>query len=280
MWNSLLCLTMNVFKRKVLRYTLLHARRRYQIFHGDSRQQISYKNAGFGLNYLADVLITDPPYCLLTRRRKYGDIRDSSRRTRKLDNQKVVPKFESVKEYREFTSQWLSTATSALKPSAFLIIWTNFLGKEPIIKTAESLGYTKFDKEYLWCKHSSPTATVGKLSSNECLLRVYETALIFHPTKYPISALPKGMSWSVVTAYQPTEGTAAHSSIQQHPCHKPAEALIPLISCWTKSGDVVLDPFAGSGSILRTVEEAGEGRTAVGIEIVGDWTNIRSRSVC
>ena len=147
---------MNVFKRKVLRYTQLHARRRYQIFHGDSRQQISYKNAGFGVNYLADVLITDPPYCLLTRRRKYWDIRDSSRRTRKLDDQEVVPKFESVKEYREFTNQWLSTAMSALKPSAFLIVWTNFLGKEPIIKTAESLGYTKVDKEYLWCKHSSP----------------------------------------------------------------------------------------------------------------------------
>ena len=223
---------MNVFKREVLCYTQSHLRRRYRIFQGDSKQDISYKNAGFGLNNLADVLITDPPYCLLTRRRKYGDIRERSRRTRKLDNQEVVPKFESVKEYREFTNQWMSAAMSALKPSAFLIIWTNFLGKEPIIKTAESLGYTKIDKEYLWCKHSSPTAVVGKLSNNECLLRVYETALIFHPTRIPIPVLPKGMSWSVVTAYQPTEGTAVDSSIQQHPCHKPAEALIPLISSW------------------------------------------------
>ena len=33
-----------------------------------------------------------------------------------------------------------------------------------------------------------------------------------------------------------------------HPTQKPVEALLPLIAVYTAPGDVILDPFAGSGT--------------------------------
>jgi site-specific DNA-methyltransferase (adenine-specific) len=48
-----------------------------------------------------------------------------------------------------------------------------------------------------------------------------------------------------------------------HPTQKPVEALMPLIEAFTKAGDLVLDPFCGSGSTLDAAQRLGR-----------DWTGI------
>lgn len=50
-----------------------------------------------------------------------------------------------------------------------------------------------------------------------------------------------------------------------HPTQKPIEALLPLIRSYSKTGDVVLDPFAGSGTTAVAAKMIG--RKFVGIEI-------------
>ena len=50
-----------------------------------------------------------------------------------------------------------------------------------------------------------------------------------------------------------------------HPTQKPVEALRPLIECFTQAGDLVFDPFLGSGSTL--VAAAQLGREWLGIEL-------------
>lgn len=49
-----------------------------------------------------------------------------------------------------------------------------------------------------------------------------------------------------------------------HPTQKPVGALLPLIRSFTLSGEVVLDPFAGSGSSCVAALQLG--RNYVGIE--------------
>jgi len=59
----------------------------FYLINGDSTKEESYKKLGLGKGQpLCDILITDPPYCLLTRRRPNGDIRDPKPRERKTDN--------------------------------------------------------------------------------------------------------------------------------------------------------------------------------------------------
>jgi site-specific DNA-methyltransferase (adenine-specific) len=48
-----------------------------------------------------------------------------------------------------------------------------------------------------------------------------------------------------------------------HPTQKPTEALLPLIEAFTQPGDLVLDPFCGSGSTLDAARQLGR-----------DWTGI------
>lgn len=50
-----------------------------------------------------------------------------------------------------------------------------------------------------------------------------------------------------------------------HPTQKPVEALAPLIEAFTQPGDLVLDPFCGSGSTLAAAKQLG--RDWAGIEL-------------
>jgi site-specific DNA-methyltransferase (adenine-specific) len=54
-----------------------------------------------------------------------------------------------------------------------------------------------------------------------------------------------------------------YSGNRLHPTQKPIEALTPLIEAFTKPGDLVLDPFCGSGSTLAAAQQLGR-----------DWTGI------
>ena len=56
-----------------------------------------------------------------------------------------------------------------------------------------------------------------------------------------------------------------YSGNQLHPTQKPVQPLKTLIGAFTKPGDVVLDPFCGSGSTLVGAQELG--RKFIGIEL-------------
>jgi site-specific DNA-methyltransferase (adenine-specific) len=76
-----------------------------------------------------------------------------------------------------------------------------------------------------------------------------------------------------VLFYGPRIGTLQPSSIQSfdtadtdgHPCPKPMRWLRWLVNLATEPDDVVLDPFAGSGTTLMAAKELG--RRSVGIEL-------------
>lgn len=206
----------------------------------------------------ADVLLTDPPYCLLTRRRKGGELRDA--RPRKIDREPAV-RFESVRDYRVFTEAWLPLATAQLKKSAPLVIWTNLLGKEPILQTAAKLGYAHVHGEFTWAKRTR------EVNANEHLLRVYEVAVVLARTPpAPLDVSLPPVPWSVVTGYD-DEGEGAQWG--DHPHHKPFASVAPLVLAWSKPGELVFDPFAGSGSIPVAAKRLG--RRTVCLEKVPEW---------
>jgi site-specific DNA-methyltransferase (adenine-specific) len=206
----------------------------------------------------ADLLLTDPPYCLLTRRRKGGDLRDPKHR--KIDRDPVL-RFESVREYRTFTADWLRAASSWVKPDAPWIIWTNFLGKPAILEAAAGLGYRALWGEFAWAKRSRET------QGNEQLLRLYEVALVLgtRPAA-PLDLNAPPVPWAAVTGYD-DEGEGDHFG--HHPHHKPHSALEALIRHYSRPGDLILDPFAGSGSIPASTLRLG--RLTACLEVRPEW---------
>ena len=61
-----------------------------------------------------------------------------------------------------------------------------------------------------------------------------------------------------------------------HPTQKPVPSLKPVIDAFTKPGDIVLDPFCGTGSTLLAAEILG--RRYIGIDVMrGVLQNRRQR---
>lgn len=222
----------------------------------DARQEAGYRQA-LGTDR-ADLLLTDPPYCLLTRRRKGGDLRDP--KNRKIDRDPVL-RFESVRDYRTFSTEWLTAASRWMKPDAPWVIWTNFLGKPAILEAAAALGYRALWGEFTWAKRSKES------SGNEQLLRVYEVALVIGREPLPPPSIDdRPAPWSVVSGYD-DEGEGERWG--KHPHHKPHSALDPLIRIYSRPGELVLDPFAGSGSIPASTIRLG--RRPACLELRPEW---------
>ncbi len=224
---------------------------------GDAREAATYERALRGER--AALLCTDPPYCLLTRRRKEGDLRDP--KGRKIEGEPVL-RFESVREYRSFTESWFSKAVRHLLPAAPALVWTNFLGKDPILQTAGALGFHWLG-EFVWAKVSGEVRDGRVLKSNEELARIFEVALVFTRGEM---ARDRSKPWSVV-AGPDDDGEAARFG--SHPNHKPFSVLEPLLRAWSREGELVLDPFAGSGSIPAAAQRLG--RRAACSELRPEW---------
>lgn len=272
----------------------------YAVICGDCTQAQTYQQ--FQRVYKkkkADILVTDPPYCLLERKRVNGQKRDTKavHKRNKIDEAAEVPRYQTLAEYRQFTEQWLSTAiTQGLEKGAPLIIWSNLLGKRIIVDVCKQLNY-HYIGEFLWAKpsvtpSSSGTSSLPSTNQGEFLLRLYEVALIFQPkdaierykaqtgskTNSEDHVLIRGdmsmprykLPWSVISGYHDTMN--GMSVLHKHPCHKPLASILPLLHIWSKPGDIILDPFAGSGGIAQAVKAIGEDRTYRGIEILESWS--------
>lgn len=63
-----------------------------------------------------------------------------------------------------------------------------------------------------------------------------------------------------------------------HPTQKPVEPLLPVLKTFSKAGDLVLDPFAGSGSTLLAAQQLG--RRFLGIELDAGYHAIAQERLC
>jgi DNA methylase len=60
-------------------------------------------------------------------------------------------------------------------------------------------------------------------------------------------------------------GVASNGHLRQHPNEKPLSLMHKLVELCSEPGDLIIDPFAGSGTTLRAAKNLG--RRAVGVEI-------------
>lgn len=66
-----------------------------------------------------------------------------------------------------------------------------------------------------------------------------------------------------------------YSGNKLHPTQKPISALLPLVETFSRKEDIVLDPFAGSGSSLVAAKLVG--RKYIGIEMNSEYHAIASK---
>ena len=72
-----------------------------------------------------------------------------------------------------------------------------------------------------------------------------------------------------------THNTVKGDDRPDHPCPKPLPLMRELVAQFTDEGELVLDPYAGSGTTLRAAKDLG--RRAIGIEVDERYCEVAAR---
>ncbi len=192
----------------------------------------------------------------------------------------------TLDEYRQFLSNVLEETHRVLVTGGRACVNVANLGRKPyiplhsfIIKDMLDLGYL-MRGEIIWNKaaSASPSTAWGSWlsASNPVLRDVHEYILVF--SKDTFSRRREGQT-STITRDDFLELTksvwtfpAISAKRVGHPAPFPEELPRRLIELYTFEGDVVLDPFCGSGSTF--IAAVNTGRTYVGYEIDSEYVEL------
>ena len=261
--------------------SLIYKHENGMLFQGDSIQWLKSLDSE-----TADMIFADPPYNI-----------------KKAD----WDKFESQEEYIRWSMQWIREASRVLKKTGTLYIcgFTEILAdlKHPSMK------YFKGCKWLVW--HYKNKANLGKDwgRSHESILHLRKNRKFTfniddvripygrHTLKYPSHPQAvtsqygnKGKRKDVWTPHP--KGAKAKDVIEipttcngmgektPHPTQKPEELLRKLVLASSNEGDVVLDPFSGSGTTVLVAEQLG--RKWLGCELnpeYNEWAMHRIENV-
>lgn len=128
------------------------------------------------------------------------------------------------------------------------------------------------------------TAPQRTTPSRRPALRYAPTVSDGRTAPHPANALNElsGEEWlyftkSVLTTAYPSE--LGHAARKAHGANKPPRLMARLIEFFSKSGELVLDPFAGVGGTLLGAAIARGPRRAIGIELDPRWVAVYERVV-
>lgn len=186
-------------------------------------------------NNHVDLILTDPPYLV-----NYKD-----RQGRIIAND--VKRYWLIPAYKEMYR--------TLKPNAFCVTTYGWNSIDVFMNAWRKAGFYPVG-HFVWVKpYASKTGmTQGK----------HEMAYLLAKGKpaMPEKPLSDVLSWK-------------YAGNKYHPTQKPVNALKPLIENYSKPGDLVFDPFMGSGSIGITAWKSR--RKFLGTEIDAGYFNIAKK---
>ncbi len=227
------------------------------IYHGDCLEVLPEIDS-------VDLVLTDPPYGITS------------------NDWDKIPQL--VQMWRAFDRVCHIAIMTASQPFTSLVVSSN-LGN--------------FKHEWIWRKNrgSNFANTVREpFKEHESVLVFAQSAWTYNPQRQTRSGSGlERVAYKVAFAsqsenYRDFAGRAASqlpedrvpSSVQHfntetglHPTQKPLALIAYLLSTYSNVGDVVLDPFCGSGTTLRAAKDLG--RRAIGIEIEEKYCEIAAK---
>lgn len=203
-------------------------------------------------NESVDLVIADPPYNL---NKDYGNKSDS----------------KSFDEYIKFTKEWTTEASRILKPTGTIYVFMGFRFISYLYQILENDNSLYFNNWICWFY----TQGIGKKKGfsprhDDILMFTKSKDFTFNldnvrvPQKYYRSinnmrGANPGDVWEFSHIHYCQENR------QNHPTQKPEGLLERMILASSNENDLVIDPFAGSGTTLRVCQQLN--RNCIGIEL-------------
>lgn len=185
-------------------------------------------------NGVVDLIVTDPPYKVITGGRG-GNGRPSGIL---LDNKQLMG---AIPEFRE----WLIECFRLLKDNSHAYFMTNLINLEKILIEVRAAGFLVHNL-LIWEKNN---CTPSQWYMKNCEYVIF---------------CRKGKAKYINNIGTKTVHKFDNPKNKVHPTEKPTELMEMYIKNSSNSGDIVLDPFMGSGT--TGVAAANTGRKFIGVE--------------
>ena len=211
-----------------------------------------------------DLIFADPPYNLQLR----GDLhRPDNSRVDAVDDH--WDQFSSFSSYDQFTREWLAAARRLLKPNGAIWVIGSYHNIFRVGAALQDQGFWILN-DVVWRKSNPMPNFKGKRLTNahETLIWASKQEASKYTFNYEaLKALNEGIQmrsdWviPICTGHERLKDEAGDKA---HPTQKPEALLHRVLLATTNPGDVVLDPFFGTGTTGAVAKMLG--RDFIGIE--------------
>jgi modification methylase len=224
-----------------------------------------------------DLVFADPPYNLQLK----GELhRPDNSRVDAVDDS--WDRFASFAAYDAFTRDWLAAARRLLKPDGALWVIGSYHNIYRLGATLQDAGFWILN-DVIWRKTNPMPNFRGKRLTNahETLIWAARSEQSRYTFNYEaMKALNEGVQmrsdW-VIPLCTGGERIKNADGEKAHPTQKPEALLHRVLVASTRSGDVVLDPFFGTGTTGAVARRLG--RRYVGIEQSADYREIAAERI-
>jgi len=224
-----------------------------------------------------DLIFADPPYNLQLR----GDLH-------RPDNSKVDAvddhwdQFSSFATYDRFTRDWLAAARRILKPNGAIWVSGSYHNVFRLGAELQNQGYWILN-DVVWRKSNPMPNFRGKRLTNahETLIWASKSEAAKYTFNYEaLKALNEGVQmrsdW-VLPICTGNERLKDDQGDKAHPTQKPESLLHRVILGTTNPGDVILDPFFGTGTTGAVAKMLG--REFIGIEREASYRAVAQKRI-
>lgn len=249
---------------------------RHRVMCGDSTQPDAYLSLLQGKK--ADMVFTDPPYNV-----NYSG-------TGKNTSEGIMNDKMTDIAFQAFLQDYLKAQKEVMKTGAGAYIFHSHKTAHDFQKALEATGY-EIDTQLIWNKPSAGMGMNDYRTKHEPFFYcgIGDKQFYGDRTGTTVWKIPddekKAFEWFKKHQALEESGKTTIWSISRaktneyvHPTQKPVELVVRAMVNSSKAGDIILDPFLGSGTTLIASEKAG--RDCMGIEMDPKYVDIIIQRWC
>ncbi len=223
-----------------------------------------------------DMVFADPPYNL----QLGGDLfRPEGGRVDAVDND--WDKFDTFAAYDTFTAAWLAEARRILKPNGTLWVIGSYHNIFRVGSRLQDAGFWILN-DVVWCKTNPMPNFKGTRFTNAHETLIWASrdegskyTFNYRAMKSLNDELQMRSDWSFPICGG--QERIKRGGTKAHPTQKPEALLYRILLACTKAGDVVLDPFFGTGTTGAVARRLG--RHWIGIERDATYVDVAQERI-
>lgn len=232
----------------------------HRLLHGDALDPESYTRL-FGEDEAARLILTDPPYNVaiaghVTRQKRH---REFAMATGEM----------SREEFGAFHTRWMGASASHLVDGGLLATFMDWRSVELVLTCGRELDLSLLNLP-VWVKSNGGQGSLWR--SQHELIPVFKKGQAPHLNNVQLGRRGRWRSNVWPYAGASSLGSDAREGLSDHPTVKPRALLEDALLDVSRRDEIVLDPFAGSGSTLVAAEAVG--RVCRAIEIDGLYCDL------